>query len=360
MALRRKLPFQPDILEWLPTQRNSLKILRAEQYKQEKGFAYYFQSFSNWLRNRSKKAEEKEVVKTEEQLAREKAASRSMEQYYEAEELTKRMKWKRVTWDEDADYTSFSKRILDNDNMFKNTSAFSFMSMHVVKDPVTSELANIPPAEKVVVQGTLTNWVLQEREPAVVALYPTTSTSERRSAFNVDWSSGEVKILDTASAQEILTFVTAVAPRLQAVQVRMEEQQTKQVEDVENVRVRVGALVKFNEFNTSYWDDPKRKTDPNYINPDEMEKFLKGMLRSAFMYRWFLKGQQIRVVPPGRPYLADLEKSEVQIPANFAEYNWLRAHQRFAGVEKIFDAFRRYWWFWFSVGIVVVGDIDLL
>ncbi|CCW61412.1 unnamed protein product [Phytomonas sp. EM1] len=140
----------------------------------------------------------------------------------------------------------------------------------------------------------------------------------------------------------------------------MEEQQTRQAQDVEKIRVRIGALVKFNEFDTSFWDDEKRKTDPNYVNPDDLDFFLKSMLKSALMYRWFLKGQQIRVVPPGSSYFVNVDAKEVHIPANFAEYNWLKAHDRFTKIESIFDSFRRFWWVWFSLGMVLIGDVELL
>ncbi|TPP47942.1 hypothetical protein CGC20_14780 [Leishmania donovani] len=335
MSLRRRLAFQPDILEWLMQQKNLVRAMQKERYKMEKGFVAYTKDLIDFFRSTRTSKSEKGTQTSE--PAKQENASRALEQFYESEELIKRMKWKRVTWDEEADYTSFSKRILDNDSMFKRTTAFSFLSIHVVKDPCNTDLVNIPLAEKTIATGTLTNWLLQEREPKTVDLYPVREASERRSAFHVDWTSGAVKILDTASAQEILTFLSTVAPRLQAVQLMMEAQQARQAADIEKVRVRVGATLKFNSYETSFWDDPKRKTSPDFVNPDELEQFLSGMLKSAFLYRWFLKGQEIRVIPPGRPYYLDMEKKEIQVPANFAEYNWLKAHSHFEGVEKVAD-----------------------
>lgn len=358
MATFRKLAFQPDILEWVGVQRAPLKALQKERYKMEKGFVAYGKDFMELLRERRKTtAKKNEKV---EMSVSDKNSARAMDQFYESEDLTKRMKWKRVTWDDEADYTSFSKRVLDNDGMFKRAPAFSFLSIHVVKDNTVTDLINIPPAKKIIEPGTLTNWLLQEREPQSVDLYPIRAASERRSAFHVDWTSGSVQILDTASAQEILTFLMTVAPRLQALQVKMEEQQTKQVADIENVRVRVGTTLKFNEYNTSFWDDPKRKTDPDFVNPDELDQFLKGMLDSAWLYRWFLKGLEIRVMPAGRPYYIDVEAKVIHVPANFAEYNWLSAHSRFEAVEKFIDSFRRFWWFWFCLGMILVGDVELI
>ncbi|CCW68902.1 unnamed protein product [Phytomonas sp. Hart1] len=357
MFSRRLITVQPDILEWLTSQRHTLNILRKERYKLEKGFVAYFKDIVEFLKNRESSQTSE---RSEDEKKRAENAERSIGQFYESEELTKSMKWKRVTWNEDADYSSFSKRILDNDAMFKQVPAFSFMSVHIIKDPLSTDLITLPPQKKIVSHGDLTNLFSQEREPKIVKLYHTTVTAERRSAFKVDWSSGNVKILDTASAQEILTFLSTVAPRLQALQVKMEEQQSHQAQDVEKVRVRVGVLVKFNEFDTSFWDDAKRKTDLNYISPDDLEIFLKSMLKSAFLYRWFLKGQQIRVVPPGRSYFVDVDAKEVHIPANFVEYNWLKAHNRFMKIETVFDSFRRFWWVWFSLGMVLIGDVELL
>ncbi|EPY39189.1 hypothetical protein AGDE_04739 [Angomonas deanei] len=283
-----------------------------------------------------------------------------MDQYYESQELCKYIKWKRVTWDEDADYKSFSKKILDNDDMFKRIPAFSFMSIHVVKDPSTNEFVTLPEASTNLDAGMLTNWVLKERDPEPVELYKVEEVAERKSPFNVDWSSGEVKILDTASAQEILTFLLTTAPRLQAVQLKMEEDQKNIVENVEYVRVRVGATLKFNEFDTSFWDDPKRKSNPNYVNPQHVEMFYKEFLRTSFLYRMYFKGQHIRIVPPGRTYFVDFEKNEIQIPANVGQYNWLQAHTSFEPLENWFNGIRRFWWFWFCLGMILVGDVEIL
>ncbi|KAL7701970.1 hypothetical protein N2W54_008112 [Lotmaria passim] len=358
MPVTRKLIFQPDILEWIGLHKAPIKVLQKERYKMEKGFVAYAKDAVEFVRELRKGKDQKDAnVAT---TTSEADATRAMDQYYESEDLTKRMKWKRVTWDDDADYTSFSKRVLDNDAMFKRTQAFSFLSMHLIRDPCSTDLVKLPAANKIIEPGALTNWLLQEREPKAVDLYPVRDATEQRSAFHVDWTSGSVKILDTASAQEILTFLSTVAPRLQAVQLKMEEQQTKQTADIENVRVRVGATLKFNEYNTSFWDDPKRKTDPNFVNPDELDQFLRGILKSAFLYRWFLKGQEIRVLPPGRPYYMDIEAKQICVPANFAEYNWLSAHPRFEAMEKVVDSFRRFWWFWFSLGMIIVGDVELL
>ncbi|CCW61411.1 unnamed protein product [Phytomonas sp. EM1] len=145
MFYRRLVSVQPDILEWVTSQRNTLKILKNERYKLEKGFIAYFNDIVEFLRNRESPQSSE---RSEDEKKRAANAERSIGQFYESEELTKSMKWKRVTWNEDADYSSFSKRILDNDTMFKQVPAFSFMSVHIIKDPLSTDLVNFPPEKK--------------------------------------------------------------------------------------------------------------------------------------------------------------------------------------------------------------------
>ncbi|RNF00225.1 hypothetical protein TraAM80_07712 [Trypanosoma rangeli] len=349
--------FQADVLEWLFSNKTVLSRLRRERYALEKGFLGYFYDVRDMISEirgtGTKDADNKK------ETVRESTESRSMSQFYESEELAKRMKWKRVTWDEDADYTGFSRRLLENDGLLKNVPAFSFLSIHVTNDPAFTHLVSFPVAEKAVELGTLTNWVLQERDPISVDKYLPTKKNKLRGAFTVDWVAGEVKVIDTASVQEVLTFLHTVAPRLQALQIHMEEQQSALVENVQNARFRVGAEVKFNDHDTTFWDDPKRRNNPEYVTPDDVEKFLKGLLNSAFLYRWFLRGQGLRVVPPGRPYFIDIEKREIQIPANFADYNWRAAHKRFEKIERVFSTMRTFWWLWFSLSMVIIGDVEI-
>ncbi|KEG13369.1 hypothetical protein DQ04_01051220 [Trypanosoma grayi] len=354
----RTAAFQADILEWLLANKAPLRILRRERYKMEKGFIGYFKDFKDTIREiRGGSNKETQVAVDQKQ---ESSGARSMSQFYESEELTKRMKWKRVTWDDDANYSAFSRRVLDNDALLKNVSAFSFLSIHVVKDPASTDCVNFPPSEKNIELGTLTNWVLQERDPVAVEKYSSKGTKGSRGAFTVDWTAGEVKVADTASVQEVMTFLLTVAPRLQALQMRMEEQQTTITDDVQNVKIRVGVDIKFNEHDTSFWDDPKRVTYPEYVNPDDVQRFLQGMLKSPFLYRWFLKGQGLRILPPGMPYFIDMEKKEVHLPANFTDYSWRAAHRRFEKIEYFCAIMRSLWWLWFSLAIVIVGDVELL
>ncbi|ESL10390.1 hypothetical protein TRSC58_01879 [Trypanosoma rangeli SC58] len=349
--------FQADVLEWLFSNKTVLSRLRRERYALEKGFLGYFYDVRNMIRE-IRGTETKDADNKKETVL-ESTESRSMNQFYESEELAKRMKWKRVTWDHDADYTGFSRRLLENDGLLKKVPAFSFLSIHVINDPAFTHLVSFPAGEKTVELGTLTNWVLQERDPISVDKYLSTKKNKLCGAFTVDWVAGEVKVIDTASVQEVLTFLHTVAPRLQALQIHMEEQQSALVENVQNAKFRVGAEVKFNDHDTTFWDDPKRRDNPEYVTPDDVEKFLQGLLNSAFLYRWFLRGQGLRVVPPGRPYFIDIEKREIQIPANFADYNWRAAHKRFEKIERVFSTMRTFWWLWFSLSMVIIGDIEI-
>lgn len=355
MAFRRKLIFQPDIYEWIHSNRGQIASVCRANRKAEKGFVAYMQDFRDFFKKPEKPEKPEKLDKPAET-----SGSSAVDQYYESEELIKTMKWKRVTWDEDADYTRFSKRILNNSNMFKSVPSFSYMAMHVIKDPLTSNFVNIPRGEKNVALGDLTNLFLRERDPTPVQQYIPTSTTKRLNPFSVDWTSGTVTVLDTASAREIRTFLVTTAKRVQAVQQQMELQQEKLTKDLEYVRVRAGATVKFNSNNTSFWDDPKRKTETNYVNPEELEQFLSGMLKSPLLYRWLMKGAAIRVMPPGACYYADTEKNELHIPSNFVDFNWVHPHTRFQGIERVASGFRRFKWFWFAGLLVVIGDVNIL
>lgn len=355
--MRTRAVRQIDIVEWFKQQNVALRTLRKYRATVEKGFVAYAKDARDFIKEMrsDKKAD------TPDDAAAKEASNRSLNQHYQSQELLKRMKWKRVTWEDTADYDGFAQRITENDSMFSKCPAFSFMSLYVAKDPSTTNIATGVKTKSQISVGDLTNWLIQERKVQATKLYSLPDTSSRRSAFTVDWVAGEARILDTASAQEILTFLTTIAPRLQSLQVRMEDQQQKIIADVENARVRLGITkLKYNKGDASYWDDPRRQTDTGYVNPDELRMFLDGALRSAFLFRLFLKGQEVRVVKPGRPYHINQETKEIEIPANFAEFNWLPIHKRFQNVEKFFDFFRNFWWIWFSLSLVIIGDVELI
>ncbi|KAG8343968.1 hypothetical protein ERJ75_001733800 [Trypanosoma vivax] len=349
--------FQSDIIDFILANRSSLGIFRREWYLKQKGFYAYFVDFKNILRDiRSKPDPEMQEDTNNATLD----GSRSMSQFYESEELTKRMKWKRVTWDENADYNGFSRRLLENDELIRNVPAFSFLSLHIERDPLCSNVFSLPPRQSIIEQGALTNWILQERSPAAVEKYVLNESLPVRSPFTVDWETGEAKLVDTASIQEVLVFLQTVAPRLQALQIRMEEQQAKISNEIQNLKLRIGINIKFNQHDTTLWDDPHLKADPNYVTPDDVEQFIKGLKKSAVFYRLFLRGQCIRVIPPGRPYYLEAKSSELHIPANFASYNWHSIHGYFEMLERFIASMITLWWVWFSLAIIVVGDLELL
>lgn len=356
---------QLDVVEWFRNQHSPLKTLRKQRNDLEKGFIAYGKDFRDFFaemreNRRKKKSMTKEDKEAEEKKNAESSGSQALQQYYQSQELLKKMKWKRVSWEATADYETFSRRLLDNDTVFSSCSAFSFMSIHVVKDPSTTDvLQSVSRSD--FNAGDITNWLLRERDGGTSVAKFSSKEGSRSPPFVVDWVSGEAKILDTASAQEILIFLETIAPRLQALQVRMEQEQTELTADAEKVRVRLGLTsLKFNINDTSFWDDPKRISNLDYVDPAQLRKFLDSALRSALLYRRFLKGQQVRIVPAGRPYFIDWEKKELQIPANFADYNWLVVHDRLASFEKVLNACRATWWLWFCVAMLLVGDLEVI
>jgi hypothetical protein len=358
--LRSKLR-QVDLLEFVEKNSTLLASVRKERYRLEKGFVAYAKDASAFIRDMRRKDEKKDEKKDDVDIALKKRSEMNLAQYYQSQDLLKRMKWKRVTWDETADYEGFYQRIMENDTMFSKCSAFSFMSLHVTKDPSTTSIGSPLVHKSKIDVGDLTNWLVHERVPQNVAPFSKPKSGGKRSAFVVDWTAGEARILDTASAQEILTFLTTMAPRLQSLQVKMEEQQTKLVADVENVRVRLGvSKLKFNEHDTTFWDDPKRLSSPEYVNPDEVRQCVDSLLASAILYRWYFKGHQLRIVKPGKAYFINATTNEVEIPANFGEFSWMTRHLRAASLERVFNVCRTFWWVWFSLVLVVVGDVELL
>lgn len=324
----------------------------------EKGFVAYAKDFREFVKD-YRSPEKKQDVGLDSVMK--KRSELNLAQYYQSQDLLKRMKWKRITWDEMADYEGFSQRIMENDEMFSKCSAFSFMSLHVSRDPTTNSIGAPLQHKSKIDVGDLTNWLVQERSPVKLAPFSTHQSGAKRSAFVVDWVAGEVRILDTASAQEILTFLSTIAPRLQSLQVKMEEQQTKLVADVENVRVRLGLTrLKFNDFDTSFWDDPKRQTNPDYVNPDEVRQGIDSLLAAATLYRWYFGGHQLRIIKPGKPYRINTTTKEVEIPANFGEFSWMSQHLRAAAFERMINSCRKLWWVWFSLVLVIIGDVELL
>ena len=384
-SINRTITRQMDVVEWSRLNKQALKTMAAVRYAESKGVLDYLKDAGSFVvewRSNSKKAKaEKEakakadaLAKTEGKTDEAGAATPAVEekkadpvqQYYYSQDLLKRVKWKRVTWDAEADYEAFSRRVFDNfDSMFNKVPAFSFMSLHVIHDPRNPSLPMPPPATMDFKQGAITSWLLEERtpnppKPYILEYNPANAKKESRAAHTVDWVAGEARISDTISANELLAFLHNVAPRLQAVQQRMEEEQAKITEDIDYARIRLGvSAIKYNKYDRSLWDDPARRENPDeYVTPAEVRQFIDSVFKRAFLLRLHLKGQQIRLVRPGQPFKIDQVEKEVHVPTNFADYNFLTLHSKFESMERVFNFCRSLWWFWFSLGVLIVGDFE--
>lgn len=360
---------QPDILEWANAQKAALTAVRNLRRSEQDGFVSYGKKavafFVDMRANREKRKKEK-LEEEKKNAAKPVPRDDAVMQYYQSQDLLKRMKWKRVQWEADADYESFARRVTDNDALFAKCPAFSFMSLTVVADTASPANAGAAAAaEKARLEDptapvAITDWFCHERDPVELAPFYAPSKG-RQAPYTIDWAAGEARILDSASPQEILTFLQTLAPRLQAVQVRMEEDQTKLTEDVEKARIRLGlTAIKYNQYDRSYWDDAARKKDANYVNPDHLRMFLDGSLQRATLLWLVLGGHQVRVVAPSAPYAIDTAKRELHIPANFSEFCYLRRHARYIMLERVINFQRRLWWVWFCLGMLIVGDLEVV
>ena len=357
---------QVDIVEFFKANRQPLALVSAERWKLEKGVFGYLRDAAEFIRDM--RSEKKEDAKEDDKSDAVKKSTRtSIDQYYASQDLLKRMKWKRATWDEDADFDAFSRRVMDNDGVFSKVPPFSHMSLHIVRDKAARAAPPASPEDRQVNSikpGTLTKWFLEERPYSATAPKPvyTPPPKVRQAPYSIDWEAGTVRVLDSASLQEMLVYLTTAAPRVQAVQERMEEEQTKIAEDIDSVRVRLGATaIKFNKYEKAFWDDPERVKDPaNYVTPADVRLFIDNVNKSTYTLRKFVRNNQVRIVPAGHPYAIDAKELEIRVPANFTEYNFLPVHGRYAIVESFINAFRKYLMVWFFVGMVFVGDFELV
>lgn len=366
-AARRagRLARQSDFVEWFSANSAPLRAVTAERWRLEKGVLDYLRDGAAFIRDmRSAKKEDPKESVTDEKVKKEPSA---VDQYYASQDLLKRMKWKRVTWDADADFEGFSRRVMDNDTVFSKVPAFSHMSIHLVRDLAARDTSGLKMDDRRVTAikpGSLTKWFLEERVPGSPDARPSfvAPPKTRQAPFTVDWEAGTVRMLDSASLQELLVYLSTVAPRVQAVQQRMEEEQTKISEDIDNVRVRLGATaIKFNHHDRAFWDDPERaKNVDEYVTPADVRQFIDSVNLRSLHLRKYVKNNQVRIVSPGRPYAIDMEAKEIRIPANFAEYNYLPVHGRYESMEAVCNFFRKSALAWFFVGMMVVGDFELL
>lgn len=326
-----------DIIQWCAGQKLPLKAVRKSRWQEEKGFVAYFNDIRTFVREY--RGAKKDEMKPEVKAKAEASEGRAMYQAEASRDLLKRLKWKRVSWEENADYTGFSTRVLSCDDLFKKVPAFSFMSLKVIQEPIRAK-NSVKVEDKVTFEaGDLTGGLCADRVKVEPLFVP---AAVQYPPFMVDWKTAEVKFLDSATPQEVLSYLKTAAPQVQAAQVRHEEQITKIVADVESARIRLGAMrILFNEHNVTFFDDPQAKIDEHYVSPDHMRMFLDGMLGGATFYRWFLGGQQIRVVHPSQSYAIDTKANEIRIPANFAEFNWMTFHNKARAFESVFEFQRK-------------------
>lgn len=341
---------QLDIVEFLCAQKCGIKAVSLFHRQQEKGCVAYLKDAVEFVRDLRKTEKKDDTTK--------KTTDDPLTQYYGSQDLLKKMKWKRVTWDENADFDGFSKRILDNDNLFGHIPAFSYMSLHITHDPRCCIVERKAAATELKA-GSLTEWLLKEREMVPLKPY-VPSLAVRQPPFVVDWTSGEAKVLDTASPQELMAFLKATAPRLMALQQKLEKEQSALVDDVEKARLRVGVYsIKFNKSDKTAWDDADRKSS-SYVTPRHLKMFTDALLSSAFLYRLYLKGTVLRVAVPGTPYYIDSKANEIVIPADFADYQYLSVHPRYQTLETLFNFARRLWWLWYTLAMMLVGDLEFI
>lgn len=146
---------QLDVADWFKQHLPQIKDLRAQHCKEEPGVFTYakwgldFVKDTRAARSARKKAQAAEKSASAAATA---AAGTSVtpaadhaidgldspiNQHMRSMELTRRFKWKRVTWDKGADFDAFSNRMM-NSNVANQVPAFSFLCMHLVRDRVSS------------------------------------------------------------------------------------------------------------------------------------------------------------------------------------------------------------------------------
>ena len=343
-------------------------------------------------------------------------ADDGLTQYYGSQPLRNQMKWKRVTWDKSADFAGFSARLLASRALFEKVPAFSHLSLSVVPDPVRQgvlqELPNV--AKRTLVndhqeetsdyrnftRGQYTAWALQEPTQETTNKSPIlsrTPTEEEKSKplssetqktkrstrnlgaiartlpYTIDWARAEVRFLDTATPYEVLHFLRTEASPLMHLQVTVQEEQERLHEAVEAVRFRCTLSgFHFNEHDASLRVEPsalpaaagvsvtgQKQTEKNYyITPSQLQSCCDAFLRTAWLFRAYLKGHTVRLTAPGSSYRIDKDKRELCIPVDFYLYNYCSEHQRYLFHERIANSYRNHWYVWFFVATVLIGDFD--
>ena len=356
------------------------------------GVLDYLKDAASWIaemRGNRSSSNEKETNAAPEPTG----APLSVRQYYQSQDLLRKMKWKRVTWDQDADFEAFSRRLMENDAIFKSVPAFSHMNLHLTRDMnavkgnAGGDSINSSRSLIDMKAGCLSDWYLAERQSIIAPFRCDSSNSlqaerlvqqdtftktinRRQPPFTVDWEVGEARLLDTASPREILTFLETCAPRVQALQVRMEAEQTKITEELDKLKNRLGVLdVHINSHDKTFWDDKarlnssggNRRFNPEYVTPAHVLQFVEAAnKRAVFLRRNGFRWNAVRILSPNSPHNIDYTKREIQIPCNFEEFLYLPIHRRYRLVEALARFWRKYVMLWFFFVMIIIGDFELL
>jgi len=375
-----------DILDWAVANRAALRDVAALRWKETEGLVHYAGVAAGWVKGKLVRRKEEPAAAAEEGQpsdgpkdvstdaspgavkAKEEEeapqADTGMAQYYQSMELRNTLKWKRVTWDQGADFEGFAARLQDNMHLFKNVPAFSYLSLHLVKDPIappSQAILGEPISYRQLQRGAFTAWGLEEGTGAKIenlsALFPT--KIHRPPTYIVNWDTAEVAIADSASPYELLSFLQSYAAQLMHLQQRYAAEQEALTEMIENVRFRCTlTAIKFNKHDRSLRDDPDVNR-ADYIDPEKMKAFCAAMLSTAWLFRKHFKGLELRVGPPGSSYAIDVATRSFTIPCDFFHNNYRPEHTRYLTHEKIANSYRNHWYVWLLVFTFLVGDVDL-
>ena len=374
-----RFAYQPDILEWAETNKSTLQsIVREKQAAKAPLFSIrkYFGS-----EDESAKKSIESVQSTEPETVPEpaqpepKLGESLMQQYYQSQELRNLLKWKRVTWEKGVDYDNFSSRLIEVGKAFSKRRAFSFLSVHITRDEAARQVSErfgqpdepfVPPPLHDIAKGTLSAWYVAD----VAAKAPTAANQEsqkktqyaRPAPFSLCWETGNVKMLESISAQEVTYFLDHFAPRAQQTQMRIENEQTNMHEALENVRFRCTLdAVKFNEEDQAIRaESAAPPTTASPLSPEHVLQFCQSMLKTAWLYRKFFRGHQVRIGAPGSAYAIDRKAGVLHIPCDFDRYTWMAAHQKYLRHEAIANSYRNHWYVWLFVATFLVGDLDIV
>ena len=143
MFLNKSRP--TDFVVWANENKKELKRIKALRYSESKGILDYMQDIKSIFsstedKNADNKPSENNTLivsnKKSNETDKEKMtlSDTALSNYFLALPLLKKMKWKRLTWDDDADFHSFYRNINACDELFNKIPSFSFLSLHLVKD----------------------------------------------------------------------------------------------------------------------------------------------------------------------------------------------------------------------------------